>query len=130
MITSSFMYWITRLDSICCVVGVFSSISIVFAIATAIPIAIEYYSWADCERKYRDDINDTSIPALRRVFLWLASVGVILLVANVFIPTTKEAAAIIVVPKIANSESVAEISTAVKDTAVKWLKETATEVEK
>ena len=130
MITSSFMYWITRLDSICCAICVLSAIFIGAALVTGIPLGIEYFSWADCDRKYRNDINDTSIPAIRKVFLWMASIGVMLLVVSSFIPTTKEAAAIVVVPKIANSESVAEISTAVKDSAVKWLKEAAAEVEK
>lgn len=130
MITSSFMYWITRLDSICCAICVLSAIFIGAALVTGIPLGIEYFSWADCDRKYRNDINDTSIPAIRKVFLWMASLGVMLLLVSSFIPTTKEAAAIVVVPKIANSESVAEVSTAVKDAAVKWLKETAAEVKK
>lgn len=130
MITSSFMYWITRLDSICCTIGVFSAIAMAAAIVMAIPLGMEYFTWANSSSEYRDDINDTAIPKLRRMVLWFSIIGSILLLALAFIPTTKEAAAIIVVPKIANSESVAEVSTAVKDAAVKWLKETAAEVEK
>ena len=130
MITSSFMYWITRLDEVCCVVGILAAIATAGAIFVAFPLAIEYFSWSDHDRKYRDDINDTSIPALRKVFLWLAISSIALLMADIFIPTTKDAAAIMVVPKIANSESVEEISTAVKDAAIKWLKETAEEVKK
>ena len=127
MITSSFMYWITRLDEVCCALCILATISIIGTITIAFPLAIEYFSWADRDRKYRDDINDTAIPSLRRVFLWFAISSIALLTAGIFIPTTKEAAAIIVVPKIANSESVAEISTVVKDAAIKWLKENAAE---
>ena len=41
----------------------------------------------------------------------------------VFVPTMKEAAAIAVLPRIANSETVAEIGAEAKALAVEWLKD-------
>lgn len=130
MITCSFMYWITRLDEILFLFGTIATICIVGGIAIAFPFTITYLDWANRSRQYRDDINETNIPQMRKAMTWLFSIGFAMLLANVFIPSTKQAAAIVVVPKIANSESLAEISTAVKDAAVKWLNEAAEEVKK
>lgn len=130
MITSSFMYWITRLDEILFLFGTVATMCFVGGIAIAFPLTITYLDWANQSRQYRDDINETNIPQMRKAVIWLFSIGFSMLLAGAFIPSTKQAAAIIVVPKIVNSESVSEISTAVKDAAVKWLKETAEEVNK
>ena len=47
--------------------------------------------------------------------------GIFLFVVNVFVPSTKDAAAILLVPKIVNNEKVAAIPSKVLDLANDWL---------
>ena len=47
----------------------------------------------------------------------------VFMAAAVLVPTTREVAAIIVIPRIANSESVEKIGTGIVDLATAWLEE-------
>ena len=95
------MYWLTRLDSIhdllggilaatCIALGIFS---VIVGIATFV---------ADSE----DDWRKAAFS--RKVWLGAALIALLSGLIHVFTPTTKEMAAIIVVPKIANSTLVTE----------------------
>ena len=66
--------------------------------------------------------SKTSKRFIRRARM-LAAVCVIMTVGAFMCPTTKEAAAIIAIPKIANSETVAELGESVKVLTAEWLEE-------
>lgn len=111
MITPSTIYWLTRLDNL----GAATlSLALVCAIVGTIAIFLNMVSW---ESEDDDKGFGTGIKML--VF------AVAMLVATVFIPTTKEAAAMLVIPKIANSESVQQLGDGIVDLANQWLKELA-----
>lgn len=117
MITPMQMYWLTRLDGFKCVLEapafVIAAIAVVYGVA-AIACLLAALEWSD-EGDKRD--------ALRK----LKTVGVLsfaaflLFTLSAFIPTTKEMAAIIIVPKIANSEKVQDAGNRLYDLAVEWM---------
>ena len=107
MITSTQLYWITRLtyiDALLSIVALMSAIAF-FAIASG--VCTGTIKW---EGKITKKIRNTAIPC----FL-LSVIGL------VFIPSTKEMAAILVIPQIANSEKVQEAGGKLYDLAVEWM---------
>jgi hypothetical protein len=54
---------------------------------------------------------------------WGMAVVVLLVMVMTFIPSSKQMAAVMVVPKIANSEKVQTIGNKVYDLAVEWMEE-------
>lgn len=111
--TSSELYWITRLDNI---YGVFQLIFLISFVASVIMIAaylIDHgcygYEPEYCKR-------------IKKFIPWSVLLTVLSILCIVFIPTTKEMCVIKVVPAIVNSESVEKISNAAIDKAVDWLK--------
>jgi hypothetical protein len=98
------MYWLMTLDSIYIVSGVLSVVLTFLAIGA-------FCAAADC----------------RSVPWWFAAVlgvaAALMLAIAVFTPTTKQMAAILVVPKIANSEKVQVAGDKLYDLAVEWLEE-------
>jgi hypothetical protein len=104
-ITPSTIYWIARLDGLreaLCV------ITALWTIGSLIYIVIDF-----CEN------TNTSF----KKSIWSAIFAVICLFGSaVFIPTSKEVAAMIVLPKIANNENVQKIGSEFCDAALNWLK--------
>lgn len=106
-ITLTQMYWLVMLDSInlgsaimCIIIAmVFACLIIAYAEGYEYPVIVKIL-----------------MPILVVLFITLFSVCV-------FIPSTKQMAAIIVVPKIANSEKVQTIGNKVYDLAVEWMGE-------
>ena len=102
MITTTQMYWLVILDSI-----VHASIALA---VISLLVSLAAMSMA-CE--------------LRR-FFWLpvVMVGVFFLSVAVgtFVPTTKQAAAIVIVPKIVNNEKVQMVGNQLYDLAVDWMR--------
>jgi len=101
MITSWDIYWITRLDSasfVLAAVFIISIIAIVVLLIARACLAEPYYAW---EKKFNAE--------------WLTPLKITLAMAmlsgfiSLFIPTTKEFAAIYLIPKIANNEQVQKI---------------------
>ena len=92
--TSMQMYWITRLDGIDFVVTTAAVMGfIASAVATVFWIGIRY--------------DDCSVLPMHKKLTVCAWVIVLLsILTAVFVPTTKEMAAIIIVPKIVNNEQV------------------------
>lgn len=118
MITPSDIYWLTRLDGIN---DLFSAlailafvISIIGLIAGCIYVSM---SWTEDERDGGKAVLSMSFKT--------AIVATVLATLAVLTPTTKEAAAIIVIPKVANSESVQQLGDGIIDLANQWLKELA-----
>ncbi len=117
MITPMQLYWMTRLDAInsfltvCAIAFAISAIVIMLFIP---PMFIE------------GDSASKSIGRALCKWLALPVVLVFLLSAvNSFIPTTKEMAAIVVIPRVANSESVQQLGKGIVDLANQWLVELA-----
>lgn len=75
-----------------------------------------------CAMAKFDRDEDTAVQMLRiiRVTFQVAAIAILL---RVFTPTKEEMAAIIVIPKIANSETVSEIGDGMKTLAAEWLEE-------
>lgn len=107
MITSIQLYWITRLNSIAVLLFIvaFMSVSAIFVIVVGVSNGI--FDWED---KITKKVRNAAIPCLLFSVLGLT-----------FIPTTKEMAAILVIPQIANSEKVQEAGGKLYDLAVEWM---------
>lgn len=113
MITPSLIYWITRLDAVRSAAGALCVLS-VLAVAGGL-FALFVCVADDVPRPFHSMWRKVT----RVAAVTLAVAGLVL----VLTPTKQEMAAIIVVPKIANSETVAEIGDGVKTLAVEWLEE-------
>ena len=118
MITTAQMYWLTRLDSIC-----------VAAFVVAFVPTIIFFIWAffklvDFQTGLEFGLTENEkIEALQRVkfsIIWFVFCMVLWL-PLCFIPSSREMAAIIVVPKIANSEKVQQAGNKLYDLAVEWM---------
>lgn len=108
-ITSLSLYLITRLDGIKILLTVASAMSVAASLVLLVGIA---------------DVmgSDLQLRNLKPV-IWGGIVSVILVVAIVLTPTTKEAAAIYLVPKVANSQEVKQTCGELYNLAVDWLHE-------
>ena len=109
MITTSEMYWLTRLDDINFVLGLFFILGGVATFLLYLYGAIEYEDAPDRRRQ----VWQIARRALSSVILAL--------IVGTFIPTTKEMAAILVIPKIVNNEKVQDAGNKLYDLAVEWL---------
>lgn len=129
-ITPAMLYWLTRLDEISCLIGIICLAAIVVCIVNIIGgcIALDDACTAhtlfrkDDEPVYRERSDKRFKRALRIGLL----VALPLALAETLIPSAKQMAAIIVVPKIANSEVVAEMGDTAKELVVlakAWLVE-------
>lgn len=116
MITPIQMYWLTRLDGIsialATVLALLSAIIFVMTIAGA---ALRDYSRTEEEHATGKKLHKV---ATRLVCPWLLSLACL-----VFVPTTKEAAAIIIVPAVANSEKVQTVGNKLYDLTMEWMNE-------
>ena len=101
MITTSQMYWIVTLDSI--VTASFLLTALFFA-TMLLSIVMR-----------ADDIVGTWAPVTSAVLVLLC------LAVNVFTPSTKQMAAILIVPRIANSEKVQQAGNKLYELAVEWM---------
>lgn len=122
MITQAQIYWITRLDAfcgvlvaaivMCFIVGIIMGISAIIA-ANNIEWSNDHErKWWICSRNYRAKLSLASFV-----------VALIILALGSFVPTTKEMAAIIVIPKVANNESLQDLGRGIVDLANIWLEE-------
>lgn len=103
MITTTQMYWLVTLDAIVHASFVLAAISVLASVA-AIGIAcnVGRFFW---------------LPALT-IGMFFLSVA-----AATFVPTTRQAAAIVIVPKIANNEKVQMVGNHLYELAVEWMEE-------
>ena len=108
-ITPTLIYWLTRLDPIRKTAITMALVGFVSALFLFGPIC--------------DDFGKEAVAKLKRIQKWLFAIGAAGLLLETFVPTKQEAAAILVIPRIANSETVAEIGDGVKTLAVEWLEE-------
>lgn len=125
MITTSQMYWITRLDGIVTLLALLATFlcvasAIMFAYGRCEYFAVKQWSWD----------TDKSIAArhefgrkLCKASLMMFPAGILLYILLVMIPTTKQMAAILIIPRIANSEKIQQAGNKLYDLAVEWMDE-------
>ena len=115
-ITPQLLYWLTRLDPLTTLVLVALTVAIA---ATALYAVIGITDMAEGDSDEQKAGAVLLSKSLKRGGI------VIALIALVFglIPTTKEMAAILVIPAVANSEAVGEIGGEIVGLAGDWLKE-------
>lgn len=111
-ITSTTIYLITRLDSIGKLLTWASTLAFLLFILTLIALS----------EANRTGDTKTAKSADRASTVCLI-VSATLVVLNVLTPTTKEMAAIVVIPKIANSEAVQGLGNGLVDLARQWMAE-------
>ena len=113
MITPSLIYWITRLDAIREGAGLVCFFCVLLTGAGLFALFV-------CAA---DSVDDPFPGMWRNVTRCAVVLFFVSGLVRVLTPTKQEMAAIIVVPRIANSETVAEIGDGVKTLAVEWLEE-------
>ena len=112
MITSWSIYWLTRLDAAS---DLFTFLCLVFGLSS-IALGI---GCVVCAVEREEESLKKVQPYFKR-----ALIGVFLTVsAATFFPSTKEMAAIIVLPAIANNTDVQEIGAGITDLAKEWLRD-------
>lgn len=131
MITPSQIYWLAKLDDIRSfftdgfLSGIILASVIIGAIASALLTIVYPMSCCDTDKEISDTVKQA-----RNMSYGVLITGVILgIVTNfiaAFIPSTKQMAAIVVIPRIANSETVSELGDLGKDLvglAKEWVEE-------
>ena len=117
MITSGQMYWLTRLDPLLALLLTLGILSIV-AIAL---LGIVGAAMRDLDSP-KSVIHAQGIQ-LHRKIPGVIILGVVIFTVRAFVPSTKEMAAILVIPQIANSEKVQAVGGKLFDLAVEWMDE-------
>ena len=113
-ITTSTIYWLTRLDYIS---GFFVAASIL--LGTASVVMLIAYSMDKMENSSLG--SDPSVSG--KLTAWISGVALAAIVCSLLVPSTKEAAAMIVVPRLANSETVRGLGSDLVDLAHAWIEE-------
>lgn len=109
-ITPWTIYWITRLDGLGFICG---------AILTACVFASTLgYIVVDAYSRFGDELKN-----MKKVWRVSVPVGALVLLISTFIPTTKEAVAMIVVPKILENEKVQKLPDNFLNLANEWMEE-------
>jgi hypothetical protein len=116
IITSSQVYWITRLDDIRDISFVLSVVS-----GTMIFLTILFYGINKSDGTFK------SINSYRMMYFIFTPIAIVSVLILIFVPRTKEAAAIYIIPTVANSHFVQDtIPAEMKDVygiAKGWLKD-------
>jgi hypothetical protein len=121
MVTEWEMYWITRLDGFVAASAVFLAVCSITGLACLLFAGmIKYPSTFDAPTRKPEELK--SARGLARVAGYFLSFSVVWLAGVLFIPSTKEYAAIRVIPKIA-TEKVGEDVGELYDLGIKWLKD-------
>ena len=139
MITPSTIYWLTRLDGIRYTLNYayefLAFVSIIAIAASVVLLLLSRFTGNDlCDmfsgksdeelNKIHGDLRRWSLSAVKRGTMGLA-LAFLMMLSHALIPTTKEMAAIIVVPRIANSETVQQLGDGIVNLAQEWMKELA-----
>ena len=119
MITQSQMYWLTRLDGIHECMIPFDFIAIFSAIGFVLSMIGYIFARDNKENELAQNLKKS-----RRVCSWMFLVSFLIsVITTIFVPTTKEMAAILVVPRIVNSEKIQTAGNKIYDLAVEWMEE-------
>ena len=117
IITTAQMYWLTRLTPL----GHGVAFIIFILAALTFGLLISGLLMQDpCE--FRDETHGIG-RKLVKASSFVAVLAVILLIANCLLPTTKDMAAILIIPRVANSEKVQTVGNHLYDLACEWMEE-------
>ena len=131
--TETTMYWLTRLDAINSFFNGIGFVSFVIAFVGAIVCIVafivrqsngRYNHENHIDRDYAE--ADNILKVVRPIAVWFAIICCVITIGQIFIPTSREMAAIKVVPLIAspkNCENIKSISNDVLSLAAEWLKD-------
>jgi hypothetical protein len=137
MITSTQIYWLTRCDELkSFLVGVDCPFILVASMAAVVAIALTLFNvfagngayelWSGVPDEQFKAMKDRAWRATKKslaVFAVCVTMANTVNLAASFVPTTKEMAAIMVVPRIANSQSVSDIAEGIVELAKAWMVE-------
>ena len=113
MITTTQMYWITRLDTIVSFGNGLIFVPIIAFLIGLFLIVMMTYSVYDPVVK----------PMFKCLVKWTLPFTLLGASVCTFVPTTKQMAAILIVPRIANSEKVQQAGNNLYELAVEWMDE-------
>lgn len=116
IITPMQIYWLTRLDHVHTVLAV----TCVLLVLSTIGILVAGGIMQDCS--FTEETNKRGRKFVGRT-PFMAAAFVVALLVNALVPTTREMAAILIVPRIANSEKVQTVGNQLYDLAVEWMEE-------
>ena len=116
MITMNQMYWLTRLDHLSDVL----TVTCVLLVLSTIGILIAGGIMQDCS--FSGETNERGRKFVGKT-PFMAAAFVVTLLLNALIPTTKEMAAIIVIPSVLNNEKVQTVGNKLYDLAAEWMDE-------
>lgn len=120
MITPFQVYLLTRLDAICFVAELLVAFSLISGILYAFSLIAGIIEGIEGENDPIWIVIKQITKPLRNTFFILTSLAI---VTKCFIPSTKEMAAVIIIPKVANSEKIQGLNTKIYDLAVEWMEE-------
>lgn len=122
MITGWDVYWITRLTALNGFfefTGLITLLAVLGIFSWVYPIITDVYSYGPREKLWK---------IYRRTMIGGTITGIILILISLFIPTTKEMAAIYIIPNIANNKQVQKIpdnaATLLNTKLEQWIDET------
>ena len=116
MITGWTIYWVTRLDNITMISGFVAFFGILLGVlGTAITLSILDTLEDDNAKEYAKKAW-----SIAKKFLMAGTIGLVVYFAT---PTTKEGAAMLIVPSIVNDERVQELPSNLLDLSNAWIKE-------
>lgn len=114
LITTAQMYWLTRLTPLGNVLGGFAIVGYAATIVLLVTGLL-----------FQEDIFEEKTRAialkLQRASPCIGIVATLLVIANCLLPTTREMAAIMIVPRIANNDKVQDVSNRIYDLACEWM---------
>ncbi len=122
MITTTQMYWLVKLDDIRCVFGDTLWFPIAWIIVVAIVSFAAFLGTIDEMEDKRRKVH-----AILKKALWtcvpMLFLIVIIQVTVALVPSTRQMAAIVVLPKIVNNEKVQTMGNRLYDLALEWMEE-------
>jgi hypothetical protein len=110
--TSWEIYWLTRLDAV----------NQLFFVGVLVSFGVGGLFLGIAANGYWED-NETAPKWVKAGFVQFPFVAALLLTIAAFIPTSKEMAAILVIPKIVNNEKLTQLPDRVLDLANQWIEE-------
>lgn len=113
MITPSLIYWIGRMESIAV------ASSLIFVISTTLLALFGFFMPMIMDTMTDED----DVAAVKKWFKRLLFVPIISGIIAIFTPNAKEVAAMVVLPRVANSETVEQLGEGVRMLAVEWMEE-------
>ena len=124
MISESFIYWFTRLDHLHSFIGGLDGLCFMLCVVLGLAFCITFIGKHG--EQDDDNLHNTFVAinnTAKKLFICMVIVTCLLSGTRTMLPTTKEMAAIYVIPKIANNENVQEIGSEMITLAKEWLKE-------